>query len=301
MRQHTNMKMASVTVVIPAFNEAANIANLTHQVLSELWTKRLYLDKIIIVDDGSDDGTRAITDRLQLEDNRVCVIRHAQRYGKNHGVREGIAASKSHFTAFLDADILLAPGCLTATISLLVNEPSLAAVSCISDPLPARTWRERASRFQAVLITELRRMGQDSLLRVWAIRTPVLADLTLPDDVADDQYIMCWLRHHGYSYALHPDVASYFKPAVGLRDFAKQTVRTRRGVQDIDRIFPPTPTTNRRRIIRRALAQAVLREPLGFLLYLAWRSIIAVTPTKFWLPSVALSKHSVSTSTKDLS
>jgi glycosyltransferase involved in cell wall biosynthesis len=78
----SNSNTLSVTVVIPAYNEEANIARLARQVLAEPWDATLVLDKLLIVDDCSDDRTREITQRLASEDGRVKVIRHGQRGGK---------------------------------------------------------------------------------------------------------------------------------------------------------------------------------------------------------------------------
>jgi len=49
------------------------------------------------------------------------------------------------------------------------------------------------------------------------------------------------------------------------------------------------------------MARAITREPLGFVLYVVWRGIIAATPTKMWLPVVDHSRYDTSASTKDVS
>ena len=297
----TRAPKLSVTIIIPAYNEEANITRLTRQVLDEPWNAELYLDRIIIVDDCSTDSTGIIVAGLARDDTRVSAMRHDQRKGKNAGIREGIVASTSDITVILDADILLTPECLTKTIELIGADPSLTAASCVNEPLPARSWRERASRFQALLITELRFLGQDSLLRLWAIRTSAFVGLTLPDDVADDLYIMRWLSWQGYHFALCRDATIFFRTASGLRDFAKQTLRAWRAVKDIDNLIPNhVAPTKGRGPTKRAAARAIRREPFGFLLYVVWRGIVTVTPTTLWLHTIALSKHDVSTSTKDL-
>ena len=135
----------SVTVVIPAFNEEIGIARLTLQVLQEPWNETLVLDAVIIVDDCSVDHTQAITEQLVREHERVRVIRHARRGGKNAAMRTGLAACRSDIVAFVDSDVLLAPHCLIRTIQLLVDDPSVVGSSCIIEPLPPRSWRERAS------------------------------------------------------------------------------------------------------------------------------------------------------------
>lgn len=294
----------SVTVVIPAYNEQANIARLVRQVLDEPWTTALSLQNVIVVDDCSDDGTSDVAQQLADEYDRVRVTRHRQRSGKNAGMRTGIAANEADVIVFVDADTSLASGCLTRMVQLLQDDPSLAGASCINAPLPARSWRERASRFQALLIAELRRYGHQSLARVYALRSSAIATLTLPDNIYDDLYIMRWLNNHGQRYAVRPDAVAYIRAATGLRDFAKQTVRTWRAVAALDDVLPRRAATatapGGAPIMLRSVARAAALEPVGFLLYVLWRTIISVTPTSRWLPVVDHTRYDTSESTKDL-
>jgi len=297
----SNSNTLSVTVVIPAYNEEANIARLARQVLAEPWDATLVLDKLLIVDDCSDDRTREITQRLASEDGRVKVIRHGQRGGKNSCIRDGIAVCSCDVVAILDADIVLGPGCVIETLRLLVDNPSLAAASCINEPLLARTWHERASRFQAQLLAETSRLGGGSLLRVYAIRICAIHDLTLPDTTHDDLYIPRWLHNKGYRYEIQPQAVAYMRSASGLRDFAKQTLRAWRAIEALEQVLPTTKVYAKGQgVTPRAIMRAVWREPRGFGLYVLWRIVIALTPARLWLPVVDHTRHDTSQSTKDL-
>jgi glycosyltransferase involved in cell wall biosynthesis len=66
-------------VVIPALNEARTLRGLVQQVLAEA-------QEVIVVDDGSDDGTGAT-----VADLPVTVLRHDQRMGKGASLRDGFA------------------------------------------------------------------------------------------------------------------------------------------------------------------------------------------------------------------
>jgi len=296
-----NSNTLSITVVIPAYNEEANIVRLTRQVLAEPWDKTFILDKLLIVDDCSDDGTQEITRQLASEDDRVHVIRHIQRSGKNSCIRDGIAACSSDVITILDADITLGTGCVIRTLGLLVDNPSLMAASCVNEPLPAKTWRERASRFQAQLLAETSRIGGRSLLRVYAIRICAIHDLALPDTTHDDLYIPRWLHNRGYRYKVQPQAIAYMRSATGLRDFAKQTLRAWRAIEALEQVLPTTQVYERGHgVTLRAIGRAVWREPLGFALYALWRVIIVLTPARFWLPVVDHTRHNTSRSTKAL-
>lgn len=71
----------NVAVVIPALNEALRIRDVVTGALVQC-------DTVIVVDDGSDDGTSAC-----IADLPVVVLRHAQRMGKGASLRDGFRAA----------------------------------------------------------------------------------------------------------------------------------------------------------------------------------------------------------------
>jgi len=290
----------SVTVVLPAYNEELNIARAVGQVLDEPWPDACALDSVIVVDDCSADRTQAIAADLARREPRVVVRRNARRSGKNAGIRAAAATSHSDIIAVVDADVLFSHGCLAKTIGLLIERPDVMGASCIIEPLPAQSWRERASRSQALLVAALKRQGYAYLSAVYAIKAPAVGALDIPDGVADDAYITCWLRAHGYQYAVQTNATAYIRGATGLRDFAKQTLRGRRGDVATRQAVSGSAPVLRRHALLRALIRAFVQDPLGFLLYVAWYAVVVVTPTRMWLSSISLSAFDSVTSTKDV-
>src|SRR3954454_4317293 len=85
---------ATLSVVIPAYNEAAGI----HRVLARVCAD--YPDaEIIVVDDGSMDDTGD-----QLADLPVRVIRHPYNKGNGASVKTGLRAARGDYVLLLDAD-----------------------------------------------------------------------------------------------------------------------------------------------------------------------------------------------------
>jgi cellulose synthase/poly-beta-1,6-N-acetylglucosamine synthase-like glycosyltransferase len=290
-----------VTVVIPSYNEQANITRITQQVLDEPWSDALALDQIIIVDDHSSDDTQALSEGLAGRYEQVRVIRHADRLGKNAGMRSGVLACRSDIVAFIDADVLLAPKCLTMTLQPLLDDRSLVASSALHEPLPPRSWRERPSRFQALVAAEMAILGSGSLARVYAMKTAAIKTLVLPDTLPDDFYIMRWLHDRGYRFAVRSDARFYIRAATGLRDFAKQTIRIWQAGEAVRRAWPgPGLSPPPKGVVARAIARAIVQEPLGFVLYVAWRLVITATPSVWWVPVPDHSRYDTSLSTKDL-
>lgn len=292
----------TVTVVIPAYNEEVNIARTVRQVLDDAWTARLVLERVVVVDDCSSDRTLMIVRELSREDARIQLVRNVERRGKNAGIRDAATMHHSDVTAVMDADVLLAPQCLTQTLSILLTRPTMMAASCIVEPLPAQSWRERASRSQALGVAEIKRLGHGYLSVLYAIRAPAIGALDIPDGVADDAYITCWLRAHGYPYQVHPMATAYIRAATGLRDFARQTLRGRYAETVTSQSIGSNPTmqSGQRVALALALSRALARDPLGFALYALWYAVIMVTPQRMWLSAVSLSTFDSVQSTKNV-
>ena len=105
-----------LTVVMPVYNEVDSIDEIVGAVLRESTSKEL-----IIVDDGSEDGTR---DKLvALEDNpSIRVILHRQNQGKSAALRTGIAKAKGDIVIIQDADLEYDPEDYTRLIRPIVEE-----------------------------------------------------------------------------------------------------------------------------------------------------------------------------------
>jgi glycosyltransferase involved in cell wall biosynthesis len=89
----------TLTVLIPIYNEE----NTIREILKRVYATQL-ADEIILVDDGSVDGTRAILQELDGKDG-VRVILHEHNQGKGAAVRTGIKAATGDILLIQDADL----------------------------------------------------------------------------------------------------------------------------------------------------------------------------------------------------
>jgi len=88
-----------LTVIIPAYNEKNTIQEIVRRVKA-----MKMVDEIIIVDDGSTDGTRALIATMDGREN-VTVILHEKNQGKGAAVRSGISAATGDVLMIQDADL----------------------------------------------------------------------------------------------------------------------------------------------------------------------------------------------------
>ncbi len=91
-----------LSVVVPCFNERANVAPLVARLAATLAGLRW---EVIFVDDDSPDGTEAAVREIGAEDSRVRCIRRIGRRGLSSAVIEGILASAGEVVAVMDGDL----------------------------------------------------------------------------------------------------------------------------------------------------------------------------------------------------
>ncbi|MBI4213058.1 MAG: glycosyltransferase family 2 protein [Chloroflexi bacterium] len=89
-------------MVIPAYNEAERLPRTVAQLLAFLDAQRASAE-ILVVENGSTDGTGEVAEQLALNDERVRVIHLANR-GKGLAVRTGMLAAAGRFLVEFDAD-----------------------------------------------------------------------------------------------------------------------------------------------------------------------------------------------------
>ena len=105
-----------VSVIIPAFNEEQTIG----QVLEAL--RALPIEKqIIVVNDGSTDGTYDALERLR-EVHQLTVVHCEKNRGKGHAIRSGLPSVQGEAVVIQDADMELSPTDLSELLKPLERE-----------------------------------------------------------------------------------------------------------------------------------------------------------------------------------
>ena len=131
-----------VSVLVPARDEAARIGACLASVLDQVSVLDL---EVVVLDDGSTDGTADVARRAAGGDPRVRVLTGEPLpggwLGKAHACEQLARAATGSVLVFVDADVVLAPQAVAATVQLL-----RAAGLDLASPYPrqiAETWSER--------------------------------------------------------------------------------------------------------------------------------------------------------------
>ncbi|MEO8196169.1 MAG: glycosyltransferase [Thermoanaerobaculia bacterium] len=93
-----------LSVIVPVFNERYLVRDLLARVLAVEDPSIAELE-VVVVDDGSTDGTREILRELAAGEPRLHYLEHPRNMGKGAAVRTGIAAATGDLTVFQDADL----------------------------------------------------------------------------------------------------------------------------------------------------------------------------------------------------
>ncbi len=91
-----------LSVVVPCFNERTTVEEVVDRVLASPWVA-----EVVIVDDGSTDGTGEVLAKLlgALDDPRLRVLAHERNAGKGAALRTGFAAASAEYVIVQDADL----------------------------------------------------------------------------------------------------------------------------------------------------------------------------------------------------
>lgn len=121
---------AAVSVLVPARDEAHRIAPTIRSVLAQ---RGLADVEILVLDDGSTDGTAEVVRRAAGDDPRLKILTGSATppgwLGKPHACAQLTAAARGEVLAFVDADVVLAPNAVAAAAALLRGPRALALVS----------------------------------------------------------------------------------------------------------------------------------------------------------------------------
>jgi glycosyltransferase involved in cell wall biosynthesis len=113
-----------LSILVPIYNERRRV----DQALREIFAVELPCPyEIVIVDDGSTDGTTDLLREADLPDN-VRLHFHSKNLGKGAAVRTALADARLRFSAIFDADLEYDPQDLAAVVEPLLRDDRIRAV-----------------------------------------------------------------------------------------------------------------------------------------------------------------------------
>lgn len=167
---------------MPCFNEIATVAECVQAVLASPYTREL-----LIVDDGSTDGTRDLLKELAEGDDRIRVVLQPENRGKGAALRRGFEEVTSDFAIVQDADLEYDPTDYASIMGpLLDGRADVVFGSRFTGGDAHRVlyfWHTVGNRFLTLLsnaFTDLNLTDMETCYK--AFRREVLAELHLEED-----------------------------------------------------------------------------------------------------------------------
>jgi|GEM_PF-943469 len=117
-----------ISVIVPVYNADGYLEDCVESVLSQSYGNL----ELILVDDGSTDGSGELCDALAEHDARIIVI-HRENGGVSRARNTGIEAAKGDLIAFLDCDDLILPGMYEALTDKMHKSGARIAVCTVID------------------------------------------------------------------------------------------------------------------------------------------------------------------------
>lgn len=165
----------TVSVIVPVYNAVAHLGACLASILSQTHTD---LD-VILVDDGSTDGSGALCDQIALTDSRVRVI-HQTNGGIGAAQNAGLDAARGQYITFCDNDDLMSPHLIERLLQILVEtdadmsccrwwnvgaSTAVAALEQHRDDPPGRVllFDDAARSYQTIFSVAVRRLGRAEL------------------------------------------------------------------------------------------------------------------------------------------
>ena len=195
------MSRMNISAIIPVFNGEEFLA----EAVESIRAQRVPPDEIIVVDDGSRDGSAAVAATLGAE---VRVVRHAHNLGLPAARNTGVGAARGDVISFLDVDDLWSPDKLLVQSDILGRDPSIDVVVGLTQKM-RRLDDSDDGRFEPWSEPELALSLGAALLRRRAFDRVAGFDRSLAFTGDWDWFMRA--REQGLVITTHPDVVQYYR------------------------------------------------------------------------------------------
>jgi cellulose synthase/poly-beta-1,6-N-acetylglucosamine synthase-like glycosyltransferase len=229
----------SVSVIVPAYNEAAVLATCVRSILRSGYDDL----EVVVVDDGSSDRTPEVMRRLAAEDARVVTVSQPNA-GKGAALNRGVAHAHGEVLMFVDADGIFARDTIEQMLRAL-DEPSVGAVCGDDRPV-------NLDRTQTRLLSLISHVGTGIVRRALALlgclhivsgnigafprRVVEQVGGFREDTVGEDLELTWRVRAAGYRIAFCPSALVYAESPSTVGGLWRQRVRWARGLLQTMRI-----------------------------------------------------------------
>jgi dolichol-phosphate mannosyltransferase len=121
------MELQMLSVIIPAYNEVVNISICIQETMRALEGMPY---EIIVVDDGSQDATRAVAIAATGENSQLRVVGYNHNQGKGYALKSGFPFTSGDLVAFIDGDMQIHPRQIRELLEIMKTTGADVVVGC---------------------------------------------------------------------------------------------------------------------------------------------------------------------------
>lgn len=221
-------KLTTVTVGIPAFNEAGNIISLINDLLNQKQTN-YKLRSIVVISDGSNDATDDLVKKLKSK--KINLIKNLRRQGKANSLNKIVKKSTSDILVLLDADILISDSqFISKLIKPLIKKTAAITYAKVKEA-------ESKNLFSSILLASMefkRNIFENwndgdniytAVGRARAITKSLYKKLFFKTSISEDSYTYLFAKTGNYRYQYVRDAVVTYQLPNNFSDHTKQSVR----------------------------------------------------------------------------
>lgn len=224
-------KTPTVTIGIPAYNEAENISYMLGSTLKQ--KRRSYeLERVIVICDECTDGTVRKVRQMTKKHPIIELIDGKRRQGKGQRLNQLYGLNTSDVLITLDADIILKNDHVLDNLVSAFDHKSVALVGGNDQPLPAKTFVEKVVNTGEMLWYETRKnidSGNNihnNRSKITALSRTFTKSVKIPQGIVIDDYFLylsCLVKKFEFRFASNALV--YYRSPDNLKDYRIQASR----------------------------------------------------------------------------
>lgn len=278
------LKKPTVSIGIPAYNEEANIKNLLLNLLGQK-TDNFVLEEIIIVSDGSSDGT--VLKAKSISDKRIKIIDRKQRLGILKTQNEIVENIRADILILLDADVIPANDFFLKEIIMPIIKKKAHLVGADTVSTNPETFFEKvisaSHQFKTEMYKKIRNQNNIYLChgRARAFSKKLYPVLKWPDSPPEDAYSYLYCVKKGFKFAFAPKAQIIFRSPATLKDHFRQSSRFFIGRNQMLQYFSQEFVRSQYRIppviFLKTYLKHLLRNPFTLSLYTLIVAIVRLT------------------------
>lgn len=223
-----------VSILMAAYNEADNLGETFRGIAGQDYPG---LVQVIVVDDGSTDGTMEVLSSVKLPNLKIISAHHG---GKARALNQGLKAVTNEIVVTIDADTFLHPQALKRIVARLMAAPrgTAAVAGCVLVKNSRQSFMTRlqewdyftgiasAKRQQSLYQGTLVAQGAFS-----AFRTEAIQKIRGWSPVIGEDIVLTWaLLHAGYSVGFEASAIGFTCAPIDFKSFFRQRRRWARGM-----------------------------------------------------------------------